>query len=145
MLSVKTFSELSPEIQAGTPAPFRDPGLVFVTESRPGELGEPWFLLRRALHILRAGKTVARDPAKAALKAHGLIDLAALGVQSIGAWSTTGRPYDPSPDVIELKKLAAKRLGPKTADDHPIAKFRLAIEHMMCGVRLLAILKGTAA
>lgn len=138
MLSVKLISELSPEDQAALPGAPHDPNLVLVIESRPGEMGEPWILLRRALHVLKAGKTVARDPAKAALKAHGLVDMAALRAQAIGAWSTDGRPYDPSPDTIELQKLAARHLGPKTADDHPIARFRTAIEHMMCGVRMLA-------
>lgn len=145
MLSVKLFSELSPEDQAAAPIELDDPGLVFVTESSPGELGEPRILVRRALYLLKCRKTVSRDPTKAALKAHGLLDLAFLRALSIGTWSQSARPYDPVPDILKIVRLAAKRLGPTTADDHPVARFRTTLEHIMCGVRLRATLAGVVA
>lgn len=131
MLSVKLFSELSPEAQAARAARFYRPNTVFVTESRPGEGGEPRHFFRRAIYALKP-KFTRRDTTAAALKAFALMDIGASVGNSIGRWSQSGG-YDPVPDFLELRELAATRLGPVGNESRAVVLLRTAIDAYLSG------------
>jgi hypothetical protein len=102
---------------------------VQVRESRPGEWDEPRHFLRRAIFVLNSRKSVNRNRAAAAQKAYALFELAFMRAIEIGTWSPTPEYYDPLPDLVELRDMAAKRLGGVADEnDYPIGKFRHMLE-----------------
>ena len=120
MLAVRLFSETGPAVQGPR-------HVVTITESRPGELDEPRHLIRRAIAAVKAGKVARRKPKVTAIKVNSLILGAALRAKEIAGWSRA-RAYDPLPDFLELRDVAARRLPPSAAEGCPIAECLAALD-----------------
>lgn len=119
MLAVSLFSEARPTVQGPR-------HVVTISESRHGELDEPRHLIRRAIVAVKAGRVAQRRPQATAIKANSLIFAAALKAKEIAGWSQA-RTYDPLPDFLELRDVAARRLPPPAAENCPIAQCHAAI------------------
>ena len=120
MLSVKTFNA-SFACPQGAPAPHAYPTyFVTIKESRPGEADEPRHLIRRAIYAVRAGKMDKRKAAPVARKVIGLTLAAALRAKALRGWFSAA-PYDPLPDLRELRNLVKLRLRPARGEHELVA------------------------
>lgn len=120
MLAVRLFSETGPAVQGPR-------HVVTISESRPGELDEPRHLIRRAIAAVKAGRVARRKPLATAIKMNSLILVAALKAKKIGGWSRD-RTYDPLPDFLELRDVAARRLWSSAAANCLIAEYRAVLD-----------------
>lgn len=90
-------------------------------------LDDPGELIRQAICTLKASKAVGSNHHTTAKKVFGLLYAASLRAKSIGQWRSL-RPYDPLADFVELKALAADRLGPPCSADVMVSQVRAAID-----------------
>lgn len=113
------------EVQAARAAGLPDKW-VQITGQHEGELEEPRNFIREAARTIKTGKAIGRKHSITALRATHLMMAACTSAKVIGRWSATPG-YNPLPDLVALRALAAARLGPVRGSGHPVTVFRAEV------------------
>ena len=98
------------------------------------ELQEPRPFIKHAIKAFGSSKLVGKKREIVALKIIGLLSTASLRAQKIRDWSRDG-DYDPLPDFLTLRRLAADRFGTVRDDLHPATQLRETLNETVAILR----------